>query len=117
MAKENTLTVVIPCRNEENYIAKCLDSIIACSFDKDALEVFVCDGVSDDGTQEIVNRYEEKYSFIHLLVNDRKTTPFALNLGIEKSASEFVAILGAHAEVSVDYFSQCVADFLSLIHI
>tara|TARA_B110000977_G_C11010491_1_gene467485 strand:- start:195 stop:1289 length:1095 start_codon:yes stop_codon:yes gene_type:complete len=111
MALDNILTVVIPCRNEENYIAKCLESLVACSFDKNTLEVFVCDGVSDDNTQEIVKSYERKYDFIHLLINDRRTTPFALNLGIERSTSDFVAILGAHAEVSSDYFSQCVADF------
>ena len=111
MALENTLTVVIPCRNEENYIAKCLDSLLACDYPKEKISVYVVDGQSDDRTQAIVREYDTKHSQIELLINKKKTTPFALNLGIEKSTSEFVAILGAHAEVSKNYFSQCVEDF------
>jgi len=111
MALDNTLTVVIPCRNEEKYIGKCLDSLIACDFPKDKLSVFVVDGESDDRTKTIVREYAINHSQIKLLINEKKTTPLALNLGIENSTSEFVAILGAHAEISKNYFSQCVEDF------
>jgi len=106
------LSVVIPCRNEESYIAACLDSIAVCDFPKENLKVFVCDGLSDDKTVEIVKEYAFKYEWIELLVNEKQTTPFALNLGIKSSKSEYVTILGAHAEVGRDYFTKCVSDFL-----
>ncbi|HOI97795.1 MAG TPA: glycosyltransferase, partial [Candidatus Pacearchaeota archaeon] len=32
-------TIIIPCRNEEEYIGKCLDSIIAQDYPKENLEV------------------------------------------------------------------------------
>jgi len=109
--------VVIPCRNEEEFISKCLDSIVKCDFPKDELLVFVCDGMSDDNPVAIINDYATRYSWINLLCNEKRTTPFALNLGIKSSNSKYVTILGAHAEVGVDYFSKCVEDFSKNHHI
>jgi len=35
------VSVIIPCRNEEKFIRKCLDSIIKQDFPKEKLEVLV----------------------------------------------------------------------------
>ena len=106
-----TVSITIPCRNEEKYIAKCLQSIIDCDYDKKLLTVFVCDGLSDDNTQSIVQEVSSKYHFVKLLINDKKTTPQALNLGLKASNSDVKIILGAHAEIYPDYISNCVEIF------
>jgi len=43
------VSVIIPARNEESFIGKCLDSVIAQDYPKDKLEVLVVDGMSEDG--------------------------------------------------------------------
>jgi glycosyltransferase involved in cell wall biosynthesis len=101
-----TVAVVIPCRNEKAYIGLCLDSLVACDFDKQKLEVYVCDGLSDDGTAAIVSDYSARYPFIHLLQNTARTTPHALNLGIRSSKTDVVIILGAHAAIAPDFVSR-----------
>ena len=53
------VSIIIPCRNEEKFIGKCLDSILAQDYPKDRLEVLVVDGMSEDGTREIVERYTD----------------------------------------------------------
>lgn len=58
------MTIVIPCRNEEKFIGPCIDSIIVNDYPKDWLEVLVVDGMSEDATREIVERYAQQYSFI-----------------------------------------------------
>ena len=46
------LSVVIPCRNEVDYIEECIDAIYLNIVPNDvALSVFVIDGMSDDGTR------------------------------------------------------------------
>lgn len=70
MEKLNTVSIVIPCRNEENYIGECLDSFINQTYPKELYEVLVCDGFSDDKTREIVEEYSKKYSNIKLLDNE-----------------------------------------------
>ena len=58
------LSVICPIYNEEKYIAKCIESILAQDYPKEDLEVIFVDGMSVDKTREIVNEYISKYSFI-----------------------------------------------------
>lgn len=102
---------MIPCRNEEKYIGLCLDSILRQDYPQELLETFVCDGKSHDGTVRIVTSYSEKHPNIHYVLNEKQTTPFALNLGIQRSDADIRIILGAHSELYPDYVSNCVKAF------
>jgi len=103
------VSVIIPCRNEANYIGNCIDSILASDYSTNDLEILVCDGKSEDHTSELVLDYAKNNSSVKLLINEDRTTPFALNLGINNAASNIIMILGAHAEISPDYISKCVS--------
>ncbi len=103
-------SIVIPCRNEEKYIANCIQSILDNSF-KDGVEILVCDGCSTDKTTEVIAEIQQKNSNVQLLVNEKQTTPYALNLGIEHAKGEFVMILGAHSMISDTYLSQILQVF------
>ena len=50
------LSVIVPCRNEEKYIGRCLDSIVAQDYPEDKLEVLVIDGMSEDSRRGIVEK-------------------------------------------------------------
>ena len=102
------VTVIIPCRNEEKFIDKCLDSIVANGYPKNRIEVLVVDGMSKDGTREIVEGYEECYSFIRLLDNPKKIVPAALNIGIKSANGEIIIRTDAHATYEKNYVSKCV---------
>ena len=45
-----SVSVIVPCRNEEGYVGRCLDSIVGADYPKDRIEVLVVDGRSDDRT-------------------------------------------------------------------
>ena len=102
------VSVIIPCRNEEKYIGKCLASILNQDYPKDKVEILVVDGMSEDKTREIVKNYSEKYSFIKLLDNPRKFTNFAFNTGIKEAKGEIIMIMGAHAGYEKDYILKCL---------
>ncbi len=95
--KSSLVSVVIPCKNEEQYIGKCLDSFVSQSYSNELFEVLVCDGMSDDGTREIVKEYEKKYRNIKLLDNSGITAPIGMNVGINNSNADIIIIFGAHA--------------------
>lgn len=103
------VSIIIPCRNEEKYITKCLNSIIETDYPKESIQVFVCDGKSTDNSLERIRDFEKKYNYIHLVENKYKTTPHGLNIGIEKSSAMVIIILGAHSELFPDYISNCVS--------
>lgn len=102
------VSVIIPCRNEEKYIGKCLDSIIAQDYPKDKFEVLVVDGMSEDDTQGIVENYVQKHSYIRLLDNPKKITPCAFNIGIRNAKGQIIMIMGVHAAYEKNYISKCV---------
>ncbi|MEG1416490.1 MAG: glycosyltransferase family 2 protein [Clostridium sp.] len=106
--KKKFVSIVIPCRNEENYIEKCIDSMAKQSYGIENIEVLVCDGMSTDRTQEIVNNYSKNEPNIKLVINEKMVAPSAMNLGIKQAKGEIVIIFGAHAYMDKDYVKYCV---------
>lgn len=111
MQNNSLISVVIPCRNEEKYIGDCLHSLLNCASDHIQLEIFVCDGMSDDSTRDIVETFSRQHANIYLMDNPEQVTPVALNLGIKQARGSLIAILGAHATVSQPYFINALASF------
>lgn len=103
------VSIVIPCRNEEDFILRCLDSVFNSDYPSELIEVLVCDGNSDDKTPALVLEYAKQKTSVRYLVNEKITTPYALNLGITNSQGEVIIILGAHTELATNYISECVA--------
>jgi len=104
----NFVSVIIPCRNEERFIAICLDSIIAQNYPKNKLEVLVVDGMSNDRSREIVIEYAKRYPFIRLLDNPKLIAPIALNIGIQEARGEIIVRIDAHTTYEKNYIDQCV---------
>lgn len=105
--KENlTVSIVVPCRNEINYIKKCIDSFINQTYPKELYEILICDGMSTDGTREIVKGYEVIHGNVKLLDNVGLSAPKGMNLGIKTSKSEVIIIFGAHAYAKEDFIEE-----------
>jgi len=102
------VSIVIPCRNEEKFIGKCLDSILANDYPKDRLEILVVDGMSEDGTRTTVQSYAHDYAFMKLLDNPKKITPAALNIGIASAKGGIIMRMDAHNTYPPNYISGLV---------
>jgi glycosyltransferase involved in cell wall biosynthesis len=102
------ISVLIPCRNEEKYINDFLSSLILSDYPRNFMEVLFIDGKSTDATQSIISSFIKNYNYIQLIINENKTVPHALNLGIQKSNGDYIFILGAHSEIPNNYFSKLV---------
>jgi glycosyltransferase involved in cell wall biosynthesis len=102
------VSIVIPCRNEREHIVPCLDSILASDFPLDDLEVLVVDGMSEDGTRAVIERYTERHSEIRLLYNAKRITPSALNIGISQARGEIIVRMDAHAQYPPNYITDLV---------
>jgi glycosyltransferase involved in cell wall biosynthesis len=104
-----TVSVVIPCRNEERYIAQCLDSILATDYPKHRMEILVADGRSTDNTRTILVRYAALHPGIVLLDNPTGTTPAGLNVAIRKASGDIIIRMDAHVLYPADYIPRLVA--------
>jgi glycosyltransferase involved in cell wall biosynthesis len=102
------VSIVIPCRSEEKFIGKCLDSILANGYPMDQLEILVVDGMSEDGTRTTVQSYARQYAMIRLLDNPKKITPAALNIGIAHAKGDIIMRMDAHNTYQPHYISELV---------
>lgn len=102
------ISVVVPIYNEEKYIDKCVQSIVAQDFPKDELEVVFVDGMSKDRTREILAAWVEKYPFMRVVDNPRQIVPPAMNIGIRAAHGDIIIRLDAHAAFPTNYFSELV---------
>lgn len=109
------VSVIIPCRNEEKFIGRCLDGLIAQDYPKKFLEILVVDGASKDDTQNIVKLYSRDHPHIKLLKNPDRYTPISMNAGIRAATGDIIGTIGAHSQSQPNYISRCV-DALETYH-
>ncbi len=105
------VSIIIPCRNEKEYIKNCVLSILENQSTSYDLEVLVCDGMSDDGTQEILVQLSQQYANVIYLKNVNLYTPHALNLGIQNAKGDYIGIFGAHALMKAEYIKMALELF------
>ena len=93
-----SVTVTIPCYNEEKTLEKTVNSLLALDYPKDKLEFFLVNDGSTDNTWEIMKKFENDPNIkIFNKENGGKYT--ALNFGLENSKSEFFSCLDADSFV------------------
>jgi succinoglycan biosynthesis protein ExoA len=103
------ISIVVPCYNERQHIETCVRSILGQERPSGGLELIVVDGLSNDGTREILKRMASACSELRIVDNPRRITPCAMNAGIREARGEYVAILGAHCQYATDYLKTCYA--------
>lgn len=108
MKIEYNVAVVIPTLNEEKFIARCLDSVIAQSYPFAEMDVMVVDGGSKDRTKEIVEEYHEKYPNVRFLNNPGRIQSIAFNIGVKNSDAPYIVRLDAHALYKPYYIEGCI---------
>jgi len=103
-----TITILIPCFNEESFIETIIQNILDQDYPQEKLEAIFLDGMSTDKTANIISKYAIKYPFIKLIPNPEKIVPQAMNLGIDQAQGEIIIRLDAHAAYPKQYISKLI---------
>ena len=104
-------TVVIPARNEERFIGRCLESVLAQTHQN--IEILVVDGDSDDRTRAIVTEIAARDPRVRLLDNPRRIVPSALNVGLAEAKGKWFVRIDAHATIGPTYVERALAHLRS----
>ena len=103
------VSVLIPCRNEEDNISRCLNSLLKQDYEN--FEICVLDDNSEDATWEIISNYADKHDNIRVfegkpLPEDWNGYPHAMHQLAEKAEGEILLFTDAdtkHAKTSVSW--------------
>jgi cellulose synthase/poly-beta-1,6-N-acetylglucosamine synthase-like glycosyltransferase len=90
-----SLSLIIAAHNEAAVIGTKLDNLLSLDYPHDCLEVIVASDGSDDGTNELVRRYES--SGVRLLVLPRGGKAAALNAAVAAASGEVLAFSDANS--------------------
>ena len=104
MPPKPVVRMVVPCRNEREFIGALLESVLNADREGMLVEMDVCDGMSEDGTRGIIQRFASQHPWIRLVDNPERTTPQAINLGFRRGTFDVGILMGAHAEIAPDFF-------------
>mgnify|MGYP001438403288 CR=1 FL=1 len=102
------VSILLPVRNEEDFIDQTLKSILNQDFPKEKLELVIADGDSSDGTIVAINKLKKEFINLKILHNKHKTMPKGFNLALNYSKSDIVLMLGGHSIMPKNYISKSV---------
>ena len=99
----------MPIRNEAQFIATSLEAVLEQDYPAARMEVLVADGMSTDGTREIVHTLQERYPNVRLVANPGEIVAAGLNAAISQARGEVIVRVDGHTVINRDYVRCCVA--------
>jgi succinoglycan biosynthesis protein ExoA len=102
------VSVVVPCRNEIINIREFLDSLLCQDVGEIEMEILIADGMSDDGTRQVLDEFEREYAAIQILDNPECIVSTGLNRAIRRARGEIIVRMDVHTCYAGDYVRTCV---------
>ena len=102
-------SLIVPCRNEKDYIEPCIRSLLAQELPGGCFEIIVADGRSNDGTRDILARLAAEHACLRLVDNPGRTVSMGLNTAICAARGRIIIRIDVHTQYAPDYISQCIA--------
>jgi glycosyltransferase involved in cell wall biosynthesis len=104
-----TLSIIVPCRNERDCIESSVRSILGQRGISLDWEVIVADGMSEDGTRDILEAIASCSPRLRVVDNPTRTTPAGLNAALQAATGDVILRMDLHTEYADDYVSNCLA--------
>jgi glycosyltransferase involved in cell wall biosynthesis len=98
----------MPVRNEAVFIERAIRSVLGNDYPAEMMEVLVVDGMSDDGTRDVVRRLSEVDNRVRMLDNPRRIVPTAMNIGLKAARGDFFTRIDGHAEIPTDFLARSI---------
>ncbi len=102
------VSVLMPVRNEAEFMERSLGAVLAQDYPAERMEIFVVDGMSSDNTREVVALFQAGHSNVKLLNNPGRIVATGLNAALSMAAGEIIIRVDGHCKIAPDYVRRCV---------
>lgn len=109
MSERDKLSIIIPMRNEEPFVRRCLESVLSQLLDGQDVEILCVDGASTDATRAILLEYAKRDARVRIVDNPDGAVPHGMNRALGCARGEVIMRLDSHSEYAADYIPQCLS--------
>ncbi len=107
------LTVAIPCYNSQDYMEKCIDSLLIGGED---VEIIIVDDGSKDMTPEIADSYAKKHpEIVRAIHQENGGHGEAVNTGIRNAQGNFFKVVDSDDWVDAEAYQKILATLRELV--
>lgn len=108
MSSDVFVSVVMPVRNEEGFIARSLKAVLNQDYPPELIEILVIDGLSEDRTLEIIQALPGNER-VSIIANPQRIQAAGLNKALRRARGDIILRVDGHTIIAPDYVRQCVA--------
>ena len=98
------VSIIMPSLNVRKYIEDCIKSVITQSLKE--IEVLCIDAGSTDGTLEILEKYAKEDHRIRILMANRRSYGYQVNLGIKEAKGKYIGIVETDDFIRNDMYEK-----------
>lgn len=111
------ISALVVTRNEKDFIEKCLLSLLNQTYPNNCYEIIIVDGMSTDGTKQIIQNTLNDYNRVHnekeaikfsIYDNPKKILASGWNIAVKQAIGKYVVRIDAHAYVDHDFLHKSV---------
>jgi len=101
------VTVIMPVRNEEMFIARSLGAVLDQDYPANRMEILIADGMSDDHTLDVI-RSLPGADRVRIIPNPRRIQAAGLNIAIQQAQGKYIIRIDGHTIIAPDYVQCCI---------
>ena len=109
MIEEKKIAIIIPAYNIENYIGKCLESVINQTYRN--LEIIVINDGSEDKTLDIIKEYEKKDNRIKIINQENQGLSESRNNAMKIISAEYIMFVDGDDWINNKTCEMCMEEF------
>ncbi len=106
-----SVTVIMPIRNEADFLDRSLGAVLDQDYPPERLEVVIADGMSTDDTRAVIARLRAAHPRIAVTVvdNPSRIVPTGFNQALARSRGAVIVRVDGHTVIARAYVRECVA--------
>lgn len=108
MIEKDLISIIIPVYNAENYIARCLDTVINQTYKN--LQIIIINDGSTDKSGDICREYAQKDNRIEYYYQANAGQAVARNKALDQMTGDYVAFVDADDYVSYDFVEMLYSE-------
>ena len=109
----NTVSVVVACRNEEQNIKNLIKDIMNQNVDKERFQLIIVDDHSEDKTLEILHKESEKWKNLHIICmnDDEIGKKNAIRKGVRFAKGDVILCTDADCKIQENWIKTMLSNF------